>query len=442
MVTSAQMRVLGEILQELSDVQQLDITTRQNLELRGLRIEDSPVILERLAAVGLTTVQSGMDNVRNIVGSPVAGLDPLELIDVRPLVQALNDAITNGGLGNFELSNLPRKFNISITGDRENSAHAEINDIGYIPARRDGQLGFNVLVGGVLNSQRATPAWSLDCFVLPEQVVGLAVAILQVYSQFGPREARTRARLIYLLEDWGIEKFRAEVEQTLGYPLLRAATEEFIDYHKRDHIGIFPQKQLGLYFVGLHVPIGRIFAPQALELARLADRYGQGEIRLTVEQSVLIPHVPFARLHDLLNEPLLKEYSPDPDPLLRGLVSCTGAQFCNLAIIETKERALKLAHILAEELDLPLPVRIHWSGCPNSCGQPQIGDIGLIGTKTKVNGQQVDAVDIMMGGKVGKDAVFGQTILTNVPCQDLPVVLKNLLIEHFGAEERRNIMIS
>lgn len=435
-LTTSQIRVVAGILAAFSDVQQCDITTRQNIELRGLCLEDSPEIQRRLEAVGLSTVQSGMDNVRNVVGSPVAGLDPHELIDVRPLVQQIQDAITAGGEGSFEFSNLPRKFNISITGDRENSAHAEINDIGFLPACREGQLGFNVLVGGVLNSQRATPALPLDCFVLPDQVVPLCLAILRVYSDYGPREARTRARMIYLIEDWGIEKFRAEVEAAAGFLLTPAASEEFIDFARRDHIGVWPQKQPGFFFVGLHVPIGRIYAPQLAELARLAEQYGEQEVRLTVEQSLLIPHVRAEQLESLLAEPLLQVFSPEPDPLLRGLVSCTGAQFCNLAIIETKERALKLAHVLASELELPRPVRIHWSGCPNSCGQPQIGDIGLIGTRTKVGGQSVDAVHILMGGRVGADARLGEVVQENVPCDELASVLKGLLIEHFGAEER------
>ncbi|WP_218081094.1 ferredoxin--nitrite reductase [Anthocerotibacter panamensis] len=436
-LTSVQLQMIGDILENFSDVKQLDITTRQNLELRGLCLEDILAVMDRLQSVGITTVQSGMDNVRNIVGSPVAGLDPEELIDVRPLVQELQDAITNAGTGNFDLSNLPRKFNISITGDRENSAHAEINDIGFIPARRAGQTGFNVLVGGVLNSQRATPALPLDCFVLPHEVTPLSVAILEVYRDYGPREQRTQARMIHLIEQWGLAKFRAMVETAFGHPLTPAAGEEFIDYHKRDHIGVHPQKQEGFYFVGLHVPIGRIYAPQVLEVARLAETYGTGEVRFTVEQSLLIPHVHQSRLDELFHEPLLQQFSPDPDPLLRGLVSCTGAQFCNLAIIETKERALKLTHILAEELEIPQPVRIHWSGCPNSCGQPQLGDIGLVGTKTKLNGQNVDAVDILMGGRVGRDACLGTVVQQNVPCAELPAVLKALLIEHFGAEERQ-----
>ncbi len=434
--TAEQLRTLNRILLEFSDVQQLDITTRQNLELRGLRIEDSVTIMAQLAAVGLTTIQSGMDNVRNIVGSPVAGLDPEEVIDVRPLVQQIQDVITNSGAGSYELSNLPRKFNISITGDRENSAHAEINDIGFIPARKDGQIGFNVLVGGVLNSQRATAALSLDCFVLPEQVPELCVVILRVYSIHGARDSRQKTRMMHLIDDWGITKFRQVVVETFGSELATAATEEFIDYNKRDHVGVYPQKQEGYCFVGLHVPIGRIFAPDISEIARLAEVYGTGEVRFTVEQSFLIPHIPLTKLDEFFAEPLLQKFSPDPDPLLRGLVSCTGAQFCNLAIIETKERALRISKILSEELELALPVRIHWSGCPNSCGQPQIGDIGLIGGKTKVNGQSVDAVDILLGGKVGKEPKLAELSHQAVPCDDLPRVLKQILIEHFGAVER------
>jgi ferredoxin-nitrite reductase len=438
-VSSQQMRVLGELLLEFSDVQQLDITTRQNIELRGLRIEDIVEIMGRLEAAGLTTIQSGMDNVRNVVGSPVAGLDPSEVIDVRPLTQEIDNLITNYGKGNERLSNLPRKFNISITGDRENSAHAEINDIGFIPAEQDGTVGFNVLVGGVLNAQRATPAIPLDCFVLPEQVAPLSVAILDVFYDFGARDARTKTRMMHLIDDWGIEKFRQEVEKAFGEPLPTQSHHEFIDYAKRDHVGVHHQKQPGYYFVGLHVPIGRIYGDRALELARLADQYGTGEIRLTVEQSVLIPHVHERHLNQLLAESLLQEFSPDPDPLLRGLVSCTGAQFCNLAIIETKERALKLTQVLAEELYLPHPVRIHWSGCPNSCGQPQIGDIGLIGTKAKFNGQTVDGVNILMGGKVGKDSKLAELVYEKVPCEELPSVLKSMLIEHFGAEVREQL---
>jgi len=433
---SAQLRAVGALLADFSDVRQLDITTRQNLELRGLCIEDAVEIMARLEAVGLSTVQSGMDNVRNVVGSPVAGLDPNEVIDVRPIVKAINDAITDGGRGNFDLADLPRKFNISITGDRENSAHAEINDIGFVPARRDGRIGFNVLVGGVLNSQRATPAVPLDCFVGPDEVPGLCIAILEVFRDHGSRESRQQARLVHLIEDWGIDRFRATVEARFGHPLTPAAPEEFIDYDKRDHLGVHPQKQRNTYFVGLHVPIGRLYAEDLAEIARLADTYGSGEIRFTVEQNLILPGVHRNRLGTLFRERVLERFSPDPHPLVRGLVSCTGAQFCNLAIIETKERALKLSHVLAEELDLPLPVRIHWSGCPNSCGQPQIGDIGLIGGKTKVGGQTVDAVDILLGGRVGRDAHLAEPVYRGVPCEELPQVLKALLIEHFGAVER------
>lgn len=439
-VTSEQMYKLADILKVFSDIQRADITTRQNLELRGVRIEDSVEIMSRLHQMGLTSIQSGMDNVRNVVGSPIAGLDPEELIDVRDLTYRIQDMLTSGGVGNPEFSNLPRKFNISITGDRENSAHAEINDIGFVPALKyteDGRerIGFNVLVGGLFSPQRAEAALPLDAFVEPDGVVELCRAILIVYRDHGPRDSRGRSRMMYLIDDWGIARFRTEVEQLYG-PLEPASEHECIDYEKRDHVGIHRQKQPGVSFVGLHVTLGKLGPEEMIELGRLAEVYGSGEVRLTVEQSVIIPDIADHKLDAFLAEPLLKVFSPDPPKLLRGLVSCTGLQFCNLAIIETKNRALAVVERLEAELEVPRPIRMHWSGCPNSCGQSYIGDIGFIGCKTKVDGKTVDAVDILVGGRIGKDARLAELFMEAVPCEELHGVLKTLLVERFGAVER------
>jgi ferredoxin-nitrite reductase len=207
-------------------------------------------------------------------------------------------------------------------------------------------------------------------------------------------------------------------------------------WDKRDHIGIYPQKQAGLNYVGLHVPVGRLWAEDFYELARLSEVYGNGELRLTVEQNVILPNVPDDRLPVLLEEPLLQKFSIDPSPLMRSLVSCTGAQFCNFALVETKQRAQVLAKALDAELTLPQPVRIHWTGCPNSCGQPQVADIGLMGTKVRKDGKTLEGVDIFMGGKVGKDAHLGEKVMQGIPCDELPDVLKTLLMEHFQAQPR------
>ena len=435
-LTSTQMRVLAEVVQRYGDDGNADITTRQNIQLRGIRLEDVPDIFQRFKNVGLTSVQSGMDNVRNITGSPVAGIDADELIDTRDLVQKVQDMITNSGEGNYEFTNLPRKFNIAIEGGRDNSVHAEINDIAFVPAYKDEELGFNVLVGGFFSAKRCEAAVPLNAWVPPDDdVVDLSRAILEVYRDCGLRANRQKARLMWLIDEWGIEKFRSAVEKQIGHPLKKAAQEDEIDWEKRDHIGVFKQKQPGLNYVGLHVPVGRLYAQDLFDLARMAEVYGSGEIRLTVEQNLLIPNIPDSSLEALLAEPLLA-FSIDPQPLERLLVSCTGSQFCNFALIETKNRALAMIRSLEAELELSQPVRIHWTGCPNSCGQPQVAEIGLMGTKVRKDGKSVEGVDIFKGGKVGKDAQLGECVQKGVACDDLLPVLREILINEFEAKPK------
>ncbi len=432
-LTSGQLRVLGEILQRYGDDGTADITTRQNIQLRGIRVEDLPEIFRKFDQAGLTSIQTGMDNVRNITGSPVAGIDADELIDTRGLVRKVQDMITNNGHGNPTFTNLPRKFNIAIAGCRDNSVHAEINDIAFVPAFKDGTLGFNVLVGGFFSAKRCEAAVPLNAWVDPRDVVSLCEAILLVYRNHGLRSNRQKSRLMWLIDEWGIEKFRAEVEAQLGCPLLTAAAKDEILWDKRDHIGIHAQKQPGLNYIGLHVPVGRFFAPDMFDLARIAEVYGSGEIRLTVEQNLIVPNVPDSRVSALLREPIVKRFSIEPQSLSRALVSCTGAQFCNFALIETKNRAVALIQELEQELYCPRPVRIHWTGCPNSCGQPQVADIGLMGTKVRKDGRTVEGVDLFMGGKVGKHAELGTCVRKSIPCEDLKPILHEILVEQFGA---------
>ncbi|MCW6037562.1 ferredoxin--nitrite reductase [Spirulina subsalsa FACHB-351] len=440
-LNSQQMRVLAEIVQRYGEDGSADVTTRQNIQLRGVRLEDMPGIFSKLERVGLTSIQSGMDNVRNLTGSPVAGLDEEELIDTRELLNKLQDVITNKGQGNYAFSNLPRKFNIAIEGGRDNSIHAEINDVAFVPAYRDGQLGFNVLVGGYLSAQRCAEAIPMGVWVpANDEVIDLSCAILKVYTENGAaeglRQTRQKARLMWLLDNWGMEKFRAEVAKVLGRELLPAAPEDEITQEKKDYLGVHAQKQPGYYYVGLHVPVGRLSAEKMFEIARLAEVYGNGEIRLTVEQNVILPFIAEGNIEPLLSEPLLEEFTVSPDPLVRSLVSCTGNHYCNFALIETKGRGLKIAQQLDQELNIPQRVRIHWTGCPNSCGQPQVGDIGLLGTKVRKDGKTVEGVDIYTGGKVGKDAQLGNLFRKGVPCDELPEVLREILVEQFRATEK------
>ncbi|MBH8562529.1 ferredoxin--nitrite reductase [Nostoc sp. CENA67] len=454
-LTSNQMRALASVVQRYGDEGSADITTRQNIQLRGISIEDLPDIFNRFHAVGLTSIQSGMDNIRNITGDPVAGLDGDELYDTRDLIQQIQDMLTNKGEGNPEFTNLPRKFNIAITGGRDNSVHAEINDLAFVPAFKEAGVqgcrgageevtnssssptfGFNILVGGFFSAKRCEAAIPLNAWVAPEDVLSVCRAVLEVFRDHGSRANRLKSRLMWLIDEWGIEKFRQEVEKRLGKSLLPAAPKDEIDWEKRDHIGVYKQKQPGLNYVGLHIPVGRLYAEDMFGIANLAEVYGSGEIRLTVEQNIIIPNVPDSRLATFLTEPLLERFSIDPGLLSRSLVSCTGAQFCNFALIETKNRALAMIKALEAELIFTRPVRIHWTGCPNSCGQPQVADIGLMGTKTRKDGKTVEGVDIYMGGKVGKDAHLGTCVTKGIPCEDLQPVLRELLLENFGARLR------
>ncbi|MER3435274.1 MAG: ferredoxin--nitrite reductase [Leptolyngbya sp. ERB_1_1] len=435
---SNHLRVLAEIVQYYGDHGNADITTRQNIQLRGIRIEDAPDIFRRFEQAGMTSVQTGVDNVRNVTGSPVAGLEADELIDTRGLCRAVQDMITNMGAGNSAFTNLPRKFNIAIAGCRDNSVHAETNDLAFIPAYKNDQIGFNVIVCGMFSPKRYQEAVPLNAWVSPDDVVEVCEAVLLIYRNHGLRANRQKSRLMYLIDAWGIEKFRSQLEQHLDHSLEPAAESDEMTLNKRDHIGVYRQKQPGLNYVGLHIPIGRLYAHEMFELARMADVYGSGELRLTVEQNLIIPNVPNSRLDALLKEPLLQErFSIEPDPVSRWLVSCTGNQFCGFALIETKNRALAMVKALEAELTVPQPVRIHWTGCPNSCGQPQVADIGLMGTKARKNGQVVEAVDIWMGGKVGSEACLGSRVQSGIPCDDLLPILRNLLTEHFGAKPRQ-----
>jgi ferredoxin-nitrite reductase len=440
-LSGAQMRTLAEIVQRYGSDGCADITTRQNLQLRGIRIEDIPDIFARLQQADLTSIQSGMDNVRNVTGSPVAGIDADELIDTRELAVQIQDMITNNGKGNPAFSNLPRKFNIAIAGCRDNSIHAEINDIAFVPAFKDQQIGFNVVVGGFFSAKRCEAAIPLNAWVAPHEVVAVCEAILVVYRDNGPRANRQKSRLMWLIDEMGLDGFRAAVEQKLGFTLKPAAPKDEILWEKRDHIGVYAQKQPGLNYVGLHIPVGRFYAEDMFELSRVAEVYGSGEIRLTVEQNVILPNVPDSRIDALLQEPILKKFSVEPSLLSRSLVSCTGAQFCNFALVETKNRAVKFTQELEQELTLARTVRMHWTGCPNSCGQPQVADIGFMGTKVRKNGKTLEGVDIYMGGKVGKDAHLGTCVMKSIPCEDLKPVVRDLLIQHFGAQLKAGVVL-
>jgi ferredoxin-nitrite reductase len=249
--------------------------------------------------------------------------------------------------------------------------------------------------------------------------------------------------MMWLIDELGIEGFRSEVVKRMpGEKLERAATKDMLDksWERRSCLGVHPQKQAGLNFVGLHVPVGRLQADHMLELARLAEGYGTQELRLTVEQNAIIPNVPTDKIEALLQEPLLQKFSPSPPLLVSTLVACTGNQFCGQAIIETKARALKITEELDRTMEVPKPVRMHWTGCPNTCAQVQVADIGFMGCMTRdENKKVVEGVDIFIGGRVGADSHLGDLIHKGIPCKNVVPVVQELLIKHFGAIRKTDI---
>lgn len=425
LTNAVQVRTLADISHEFGPGF-ADITTRQQVQLRGFQIERVPEIWNRLEAVGLVSLQTGMDNIRNVAGCPVAGLTAHELFDASPVAREFTETF----LRNREFTNLPRKFNVAITGCLEHCTHAESQDLALVPAIATvgGQeiRGFNVLVGGKMGSGGFQAAKPLNAFVRVEEAPNLCAQITLVFRDHGSRAARNRARLAFLIDSWGIARFRRELEQRVGYPLQTAGKDVRLAKHA-DHLGIVKQKQAGLNYVGLAVPVGRVTADQLSSLARLADTYGSGDIRLTTSQNVIVPNVPDAKLPDLLREPLLRDLRHDPPASTRGLVSCTGIDYCHFALIETKDLAVKTARYLEPRLADQRRFTMHWSGCPAGCGNHALADIGLLGKNVRIDGKLVDAVDVFIGGRAGADARSGTKVLEDVPCENLPEVLERII---------------
>ncbi|MYF98108.1 ferredoxin--nitrite reductase [Candidatus Poribacteria bacterium] len=404
----------------------VDLTTRQQIQLRGFTIENVQNIWNQLEDVGLNSLQTGFDNIRGVTGCPVAGLTPNELFDASPVAQKYTDIIT----GNKEFTDIPRKFNVGITGCMDNCTLAASQDIALIPAVKDIDdqevKGFNVSVGGKMGSGGYTLAEDLDVFVSPEDAAELCAEITLIFRDYGPRTVRNKSRLAFLIADWGVEKFRNELETRYNKHLLSAG-KDMRGKKKTDHTGIFSQKQKNLNYVGLVVPVGRITTTQLYEVARIADLYGTGEIRLTQGQNLIIPNVPDTKIGELTAEPLLQELRYDPSEVMRGMVSCTGIDYCHFSLIETKERAMEAIKHLEEKLGNTKPLTVHWSGCPNGCGNHAAADIGLLGKRTKIDGVITDAVDVFVKGDAGPNPKLAAKLLENVPCDDLPQVLEGLV---------------
>ncbi len=410
-----------------------DISVRQNIQLHWVRIEDLPEMFQSLWRCGITTMGSCGDDTRNITGCPLAGVDGDELVDASPLVHAATRMLN----GNPEFYNLPRKYKISITGCRAWCSYPEINDIGMTAIRHPGtgEIGFSVRVGGGLSTDPHL-AVRLSAFVHWNQVLPVVKGITEIFRDTPVlRENREKARLkfLFLAHGWTAERFQEELERRLGFRQDPAVAEDPPDDVYRDHVGIHPQKQEGYCYAGVAILRGRITPAEMRVLADLADRYGTGELRATNMQNLLILNVLRERTQALAKELEAAGLRLGGSPFWRGTIACTGTEFCKLALSETKN----FARWLVEDLETRLPnfdehVKIHVTGCPNSCGQHWIADIGIEGKKVKVEGQMVDAYYFCVGGGVGKHQAKARPIGYRIPAAEVPGAIERLLRAYLG----------
>lgn len=408
-----------------------DITVRQNIQLHWVTIESLPDVLETLWRAGLTTTGACGDVARNITGCPVAGLDAEEIVDASPLALAINREL--GGASEFY--NLPRKFKISITGCRSWCSYPEINDVALTATTRKrsgGQTerGFSLRVGGGLSTDPHL-AVRLNAFIQWEQVVPVARGVAEIFRESETlRQSRDKARLKYLFlqQGWTAESFLEELERRIGFALAHAEPEEVpADIH-RDHVGIHAQKQDGLVYIGASVLGGRITLQQLRTAADLADRYADGHIRTTSMQNLLIVSVPRHHAAAVAHELEVAALPVQASVFARGTVACTGSEFCKLALTETKAFSRWLTHELEERLpDFQEQMRLNVTGCPNSCGQHWIADIGIEGKKIKVDGRMVDAYYFCVGGNVGQFAAIARPVGYRCAATDVPDAIERLL---------------
>jgi len=399
----------------------LDITTRQDVQLHWIEIEDVPEIWDRLDSVGVSTFQTGGNSVRNVVACPVAGLAPDEVVDARPVAEAVTEAF----LADRRYANLPRKLKVSVNGCRGACAQPEINDLGFTPARKGDRVGFNLAAGGGLGDSPRI-ASDLDVFVEPDEVVDVVRATADLFIEHGSYLDTAVNRLRFLVEEWGVERFRDELERFAPF-VFESGGEDLVEHHHADHVGIREQAD-GDSYVGLNVPVGRMSGTEFAELAGLAEEYGSSELRLTPKQNAIVVGVPNDRLDALGDEELLDTYSPDPGPFSRGVVTCTGREYCNYALIETKMRARRWAETLDERIDIDQNrVEFRLSGCTASCAQPQIGDIGMRGETIQTDTGVTQAVDVALGGRLNADPQFAEWVAPRIPIEELPAAIERVV---------------
>ena len=455
LLTSHQLRTIAE-LSTAHGNGVADITVRQNIQLHWIRIEAIPEILDTLHSIGLTTTGACGDVTRNITGCPLAGVHAHELVDVNPIIQAIDKELG----GNPEFYNLPRKFKVTVTACPDWCSYPEINDIALIATPRpirgselvfnevptnhgsrftNHEIGFSLRIGGGLSTQPYL-AVPIPAFIQRHQVIPVVRAITEIFRESDVlRHSRDKARLKYLFLEhaWTAGSFLELIESKLGYSLDPAEPATPPAQVHRDHLGVIPQQQPGLFSIGASVIRGRITPAQLRVAADLAERYGDGHIRNTPMQNLLLVNIAEEHVPTVVNELTTAGLPIESSAFVRGTVACTGSEFCKLALTETKSYARWLTEQLEERFpNYQEQLRLHITGCPNSCGQHWIADIGIEGKKIKSNGKMIDAYYFCVGGSVGQIAAIARPLGYRCPAEEVPDAIARLL-EYFHIEREQ-----
>ncbi len=408
-------------------------TTRANLQIREIMPEVAVPLIEGLQSLGITTKGSGADNIRNVTGSPTAGIDPQELIDTRPYARAWHYHILN----DRSLYGLPRKFNVGFDGGGVIPVLEDTNDIAFTAVRVldgagvDPGVWFRLGIGGITGHQDFARLGGV--YIKPDDAVAVADAIVRVFIDHGDRTDRKKARLKYVLDAWGLDKFLVEVEAKLGRKLDRIPADKVSAPNRQDrqaHVGIHRQKQLGKVWVGVVLPVGKMTSAQMRGVARISRELGDGDIRLTVWQNLLLSGI--AEDNARLVESCLQEIglTSSAASVRAGLIACTGNTGCKFALSDTKGTAIAIADWVEPRVALDGPVNIHLTGCPHSCAQHYIGDIGMLACRVPVDAAGEDTVEgfhVFVGGGFGADAAVGRELYRNVKAQDCPRLVERML---------------
>ena len=414
------------------------VTTRANLQIREIKPENGPALLEDLTDIGIVSRGSGADNIRNVTGTATAGIDPNELLDTRPHARDWHHHILN----TREMYGLPRKFNVAFDGGGAIATLEDTNDIGFQAVRVpegftdtggvpvEPGIWYRLALGGITGHQDF--ARDTGVVLRPEAATKVADAIVRVFIEHGDRTNRNKARLKYVLDAWGFDKFLAEVETRLGAPLTRidgTLLPPTPAYDRLAHIGVHPQRQPGLNWIGVALPTGKMTSDQMLALAAISHECGDGDIRLTVWQNLLISGVPDGKISDATARIESAGLDWQTTMIRAGLIACTGSRGCKFAASDTKGHALDIAAHCEPRVVLDQPINIHLTGCHNSCAQHYIGDIGLLGAKVTVNedGDQVEGYHLHVGGGYGTDAAIAKLLYEDVKATDVPVRVEGLL---------------